>query len=257
MVRFYMRRKSRLASWGLRFSVAGVLLFVVAALMNRFELIEPALAGAALALALALTVLGLICGLTGLYVTRRHSGYWGMGRAWLGVIVAAVFLVISFAAFYGRLEATVIHDITTDGADVPQFDFLAQNRRAYYNSLAYGGAETWRRQQEVYPDIVPLLVADANVRPVYQTALEAAHEIGWFVAVSQAPGGDRFNSGMFEAVDTTLVWGFRDDIVVRVVRQGDLVRIDMRSVSRVGEGDMGVNAARIMAYFDLLRERLG
>lgn len=52
----------------------------------------------------------------------------------------------------------------------------------------------------------------------------------------------------FEATARTSVYRFADDIVV-VVRPKDRVsRIDIRSVSRIGLGDRGVNATRIREF---------
>ena len=47
--------------------------------------------------------------------------------------------------------------------------------------------------------------------------------------------------------------GFTDDIVVRVTQAGAGSRIDLRSSSRYGRSDFGVNAARIRAYLTALR----
>jgi uncharacterized protein (DUF1499 family) len=54
--------------------------------------------------------------------------------------------------------------------------------------------------------------------------------------------------GRIEATDTTLWFGFKDDIVVRVTPDREGSRIDVRSVSRVGKSDVGTNARRIQAY---------
>ena len=47
--------------------------------------------------------------------------------------------------------------------------------------------------------------------------------------------------------------GFTDDIVVRITPAGAGSRIDLRSSSRNGRSDFGVNAARISAYLTALR----
>ena len=46
------------------------------------------------------------------------------------------------------------------------------------------------------------------------------------------------------ATDTTLLYGFTDDIVIRVRPEGGGSVVDLRSVSRVGQSDLGTNAAR-------------
>ena len=51
-----------------------------------------------------------------------------------------------------------------------------------------------------------------------------------------------------EATDTTLWFGFKDDVVVRLTPSPTGSRIDVRSVSRVGKSDVGTNARRIKAY---------
>jgi uncharacterized protein (DUF1499 family) len=53
--------------------------------------------------------------------------------------------------------------------------------------------------------------------------------------------------GLLEATDTTFWFGFKDDVVVRIRAQedGSGSHVDVRSVSRVGTSDLGVNARRI------------
>ena len=59
--------------------------------------------------------------------------------------------------------------------------------------------------------------------------------------------------GRLEATATTPWFGFKDDVVVRVRGRGPGTRVDVRSLSRVGVGDLGVNAARVRAFLDRLR----
>ena len=67
--------------------------------------------------------------------------------------------------------------------------------------------------------------------------------MGWEI-VATVPA-----EGRIEATDTSLLFGFKDDIVIRVAAQGAGSRVDARSVSRVGRSDFGVNAKRIRKYF--------
>ncbi|WP_172592332.1 DUF1499 domain-containing protein [Nitrosomonas supralitoralis] len=71
---------------------------------------------------------------------------------------------------------------------------------------------------------------------------------GWEVlAVSAA-------NGRIEATDTTAIMGFKDDVVIRIRAEGKKSRVDMRSASRVGKGDWGVNAARIRLFLSELKQ---
>ena len=61
--------------------------------------------------------------------------------------------------------------------------------------------------------------------------------------------------GTIEAVATTPLFGFQDDVVLRVrpgLRDGS--RVDIRSKSRDGRGDIGANAARIRAFVARLED---
>ena len=70
--------------------------------------------------------------------------------------------------------------------------------------------------------------------------------LGWeIVSVSE-------NEGRIEATATTFWFGFKDDVVIRVREDSGGTRIDLRSVSRVGGGDLGANAARIRAFIDAI-----
>jgi len=76
----------------------------------------------------------------------------------------------------------------------------------------------------------------------FARAQAAARALGWRI-VAAAPA-----EGRLEASDTTWWFGFTDDIVVRVRATAQGSRIDVRSASRVGRSDLGVNARRIRAF---------
>ena len=61
-----------------------------------------------------------------------------------------------------------------------------------------------------------------------------------------------------EAVATSKLFHFQDDIVIRVRPEGQGGSlVDMRSKSRDGQGDFGVNAARIRQFMVALRTAAG
>ena len=65
---------------------------------------------------------------------------------------------------------------------------------------------------------------------------------GWEVV-----GLDESN-GTIEAVATSTVFGFQDDVAIRVRPDGASSVVDVRSKSRDGKGDLGANAERIRQY---------
>jgi len=139
-----------------------------------------------------------------------------------------------------------IHDITTDAFDPPQFVALAGLRAAVPNGAKYGGMDIAAKQQKGYPDIKSVILKDAPQKAM-QSAIDAARSCGWEVVSSDAP------TGRIEATDTTLWFGFKDDIIVRVRPDGTGSRVDVRSVSRVGDSDLGANAKRVREYLGRLQ----
>jgi hypothetical protein len=77
----------------------------------------------------------------------------------------------------------------------------------------------------------------------------------WRVVVDRPPAPPR-RDGVIEAVARTAIMGFRDDVAVRVRREDDGSRIDVRSASRYGRHDFGANASRVKSLLDDIDDRL-
>ena len=134
----------------------------------------------------------------------------------------------------------VIHDITTDLADPPQFVAAPTRRGADANPLARD-TELDAAQHAGYPDLAgiasPLAPAEALAR-----AAAVARGLGWEV-YAEDPA-----QGTLEASETTFWFRFTDDVAIRVRPDAGGSRVDLRSVSRVGKGDLGANARRIERF---------
>ena len=133
-----------------------------------------------------------------------------------------------------------IHDISTDIADPPGFVALAALRGAQANPLART-PEVDRAQREAYPGVLPL---DSPLAPAaaFARAAATARALGWRVQAEDP------EAGLIEASATTFWFGFVDDIAIRVRPHDGGSRVDLRSVSRVGQGDLGANARRIARF---------
>ena len=166
-------------------------------------------------------------------------------RPWVPLVTLIVALLAVTPPLILRHQARQvppIHDITTDFADPPQFVALQAARKDAPNGVAYGGPAIAAQQQKAYADIKPL-VLKAPPAETLQRAIDAARSLGWEVISTDAA------SGRIEATDSTWWFGFKDDVVVRV--RPDAAggsRVDVRSVSRVGQSDLGANAARVRKY---------
>ena len=151
-----------------------------------------------------------------------------------------------------------IHDITTDTVDPPSFQAVLAAREAESASpVMYDGAEIARQQQSAYPDLEPLETSLAP-QEAFRRALQAAEAMpNWTLLVQDSAVLVQDSAvGRIEATQKSFWFGFSDDIAIRVAANGSGSRIDMRSTSRQGRSDFGVNAARIRAYFAALKSRL-
>jgi uncharacterized protein (DUF1499 family) len=150
-----------------------------------------------------------------------------------------------------RSTLPAIHDITTDTVNPPQFSaVLAARARERAASVDDRSPQLAQLQQAAYPDLTPLTIQVSKAR-AFQEALGVAKSMpGWIIVASDA------DAGRIEASQQSRWFRFTDDIVIRVVG-GELgARIDMRSTSRQGISDYGVNSARIRAYMAALRGRM-
>jgi len=133
-----------------------------------------------------------------------------------------------------------IHDISTDTDSPPAYAAVLPLRQGAENSTDYS-AEVAPLQKQAYPDIAPALL-ELPPAEAYARAERAARAMGWEI-VAAVPAALRI-----EATDTTLLFGFKDDVVIRVSAAGSGSRVDVRSLSRVGRSDFGVNANRIRKF---------
>jgi hypothetical protein len=142
----------------------------------------------------------------------------------------------------GGLSATMIHDITTDVDNPPAFVFIDADEGYRVNSLVYPGAKVSAKQQIAYPDITTLMVSSPP-RRVFQKALFIGSLMGWELIATDLAGL------RYEAVAKTRLFGFVDDIAVRITPlENGGSAIDVRSMSRVGVSDLGTNAKRIRRF---------
>ncbi len=240
--------------------------------------------------AVSIVAVGLALGLLALAPLGWRLGWWSYGIALLSIIplagaMAAIAVAVSLLTLalaraqlgrpmlvallavlavgaglvylplrYERQFRTFppINDISTDTGNRPAFEAaLAARAAEAADRVDTPDPELSELQRANYPDIVPV-----------RSALPAGEAFGRALAVAQAMPGwtivvvDR-DKGRIEASARTFWFGFTDDIVIRVAADGGGSRIDIRSASRIGGHDIGVNAARIRAYMGALRRAAG
>jgi len=203
-----------------------------------------------LAVAALAAVLGAVLAIMAFIFAGRSFGLWRVVLL-IGVLLLGAGYILLPVRLWMR-HAPAIHDITTDTADPPALIAPLAARAAEHGaSAAYGGPAIAAQQQKAYPDIAPLTLPLAPAK-AFDLALATARTMPrWSVTASDP------TTGRIEASQASFWFGFVDDVVIRVTPAGEGSRIDIRSVSRQGKGDLGVNADRVRAYLAALKAAAG
>ena len=189
-----------------------------------------------------LGLIALVLGLIGILRTRPDSGREGRGRALTGSLIgAAIVGVIAVVAGPSR-SLPPINDITTNPDDPPEFVAAKELSSNQGRDLGYP-ADFEEQQRAGYPDLAPIEVAQPPAVTLDRVAA-LVDEFGWELTARDDA------SGRIEARDTSAIFHFVDDIVVRIRPRDGGSLVDVRSKSRVGQGDLGANAARIRRLRD-------
>jgi uncharacterized protein (DUF1499 family) len=167
---------------------------------------------------------------------------------------AKIYTVITFllmgsatlTALYWQVQARSvppIHDITTDIENPPLFSAMVRLRADAPNPPEYAGEETAEAQREAYPDIQPLIL-QTGIQETMDEAVKLISDRGWeLVAINRI-------EHRIEATEKLAWFGFKDDVVLRFTETANGTRVDMRSKSRIGRSDVGVNASRIEKFLN-------
>lgn len=173
-------------------------------------------------------------------------------RRWAGMFAAIVYVGWVGTFLMAALTVPAIHDVSTDLADPPTFRTL-QLRADNLDNIPGADDEDMRGltpqqrwvtvHQQGYGDIRSVRINEP-VPVVIAKAERLAKARGWDIAVSLP------EEGRLEATETSAFFRFKDDVVLRVkpTDTGEGSVVDMRSVSRVGVSDLGMNAKRVRSF---------
>ena len=181
-------------------------------------------------------------GLAALRKNRRLLKYASLSLLMGLLPLLASLLIVGIDGF----QAPMIHDITTDTEDPPGFSIISSLRSAEENSLEYGGAEIADLQRQAFPDITSQELS-LSPEQAFERAEKTLEQLGWTIVTADRP------TLSLEAYEESRLFGFIDDVVIRISPLGSGSMVDMRSVSRIGEGDLGANARRIRRFFEAFK----
>lgn len=205
--------------------------------MQQYALYAMAAAGVAGLLGLVLAVMG----------KKQRAAIVGL----LLIVAAGVGAGSLYGQVVMREELPPIYDVQTDWSQPVAFTEktlhardVAEAVKVRDDAMIPDGVGPWSgksfatAQAEFYDDLKPLKVR-ATAPEATVAVANAVKKLGWNVMLSDPQGGQ------VEATYYSQWYGLASDIAVRVLPDEGGSRIDVRSTSRIGIGDMGSNASRV------------
>ena len=225
-------------------------------------MIPPMTGFLAFLLSFVVAILALLFGLLGFARTSASERRSGRPKAVAGIVLGLLIAVPVGSTMWRwwSMPYPDLNDITTDYNNPPQF---VSPPGLSADSMKYDRARLEPIQTKHYPKLDPLRLdkkpddafarvkAAANVAPLggLQMAAQIPAEPGWYIVYVNPA------TRTIEGVETSYLFRFRDDFVIQVRPgpdpNGSLV--EMRSRSRDGTGDFGVNYNRIREFFAVLK----
>lgn len=247
-------REPSASRWASRAALFSFGLIVTTAFLHRvfgmatpvaFNLVMVALGIAAFSIASALAAAFMIW----------QTGRPGTARVLFAVCFSLAILTAPLLFVVWVRDYPQIFDVTTDFDRPPEFTAVTQLRTPGSNSVAYDRRHSAETQAHAYPDIKPMTIGRSS-EEVYALVVDAVKRLKMELVREDAPDLDAGTPGMVEAVDRTLIMGFYDDVAIRVSGDGETSRVDIRSASRFGSGDMGRNAERVRELIKEIQARV-
>jgi len=238
---------SPIGKWLRCFAIISVLVLPIAVIGYRLNFYGFSVASKILAASLLISAVTFLVSSVINLIKRDEISDTAAKHAWLICLVPLVFLG---SQIFVAKSLPMIHNISTDVIDPPQFEKVIELRGENSNPHEYDASTHAEVQQAAYPDIKTLTVDD-NADLAYRKSMATAVILGWEIVNKDS------SNRLVEATETTLLWKFKDDVVIRISANGDdQSNVDLRSVSRVGRSDLGANAKRIQSFFDTYKSLL-
>jgi hypothetical protein len=221
-------------------------ILVIAAVGHRSDELDATATYSVMALGFSLAALAVVAALAAFEAIWR-DGRKGFGSALAGLLLGLAILTIPAVGAWKIVHYPPLVDVSTDVDDPPHFfRARAERTRADIRIGRFSNAQI-SLLQESYPDIVPRYYPLDTV-VVFDAADAIVTRHRWTVLGRQPPQ-DAGGSGRIEAVAQTLLFGFKQDVAIRIAPQGEGTLVDMRSIARNGTHDLGADAERIREFF--------
>lgn len=232
---------SRIALLGLALALAAMVTIAISVVGYRLGWWRHPEAFSIFSRAAYAAMAALIVSAYGVFKTRPQGQQRGLVWAMIGIVLSLPIITATGLFEYNAKIYPRINDISTDTLDPPSFWDMP-------DPMEYPGDRVAKLQQAAYPEMIPLRLT-VSPEQAFERALAIIDDNGWEV-IAKVPA-----EGRIESVVTSLLYGFKDEVVVRIASTDDGTIVDVRSRSRIGRIDRGSNAKRIRAYLKTLKER--
>ena len=170
----------------------------------------------------------------------------------LNIIFNVIINIVLVTTIYNSITALksnpVINDISTNYDDVLEFKMYKKHNLHTDEHILlqkYGGF------RQPNSSIKPLQINNKTLAETFEASQNALNNMGLKISYSN------LEEGLIEAVASSFWYGFKDDIIIRIERLiSDDIKIDIRSASRTGKSDFGVNSIRIRGVLKKISSNL-
>jgi hypothetical protein len=238
-------RRSRAADTSRHAGALALPILGIAILGHRAFGMETEHAVALIATAVLLGLTAIMTAVFGAAIVWER-GYRGGANAVRGFVYGLAAITPALFALWGSLSYPRLADVTTDVLDPPLYRASAFARAGVMNSTRPPTVDLLTRQRAAYPDIVTRRF-EIGSEQLFTAAKKVVQRSGWTVLEETRPREDG-ERGRIEAEANTTIFGFADDVVLRILPESSGARLDIRSSSRFGTHDLGANARRIRAF---------
>lgn len=239
---------SRPAKWSPKVASFAIAVTLLSMLLIRLERIDYEAGFIAFGAGLCLGIVAILLSMMA-FVRIWQEGRRGLGSAVRGILLAVLLLAYPAWFLVQAMQLPPIHDVSTDLETPPGFSRSRVALAARDDDTPSEVPASMREaQRKAYREVAPLSL-DMAPNEAFALVRKAAANLGWRIIEARAPGG-RMGTGHLDAIDHTFLLKLPEDVTVRVRPKAEGARIDIRSVSRIGQRDFGSNAKRIRAFLD-------
>ncbi|MDH6268480.1 hypothetical protein M2360_003886 [Rhizobium sp. SG_E_25_P2] len=283
----YERPVSHSAYSSRRLALFSLLFFVVALVLHRFGSFETPQFLAVAAVAAAVTGVATLMALLGLSMLWRHGARGGAASA-QAILVSLPILAATAWMAQDYSDSPPIYDVTTDLSRAPQWLEEIRVDQSWLGPRLPPGEADRLLQQASYPGLTGRRY-EGGLDRVYAAARQVALDMGVRITMEKGgpsddlralpsghpnepaadapdivpvpeprPGIDELlaaaqpQDAFIQGAHRTMLFGFRQDIVIRLHEEEETTLVDVRVAARYGRHDLGGGAALIAAYLKAL-----